>query len=352
MASLGLVLLGSALLYTAQSLPAARGRGHGLDVSLGGTTRQQRDLLNLTPYEGQVMSYPVTQGGAGVNNLYYQSDDWRGRGLDQALQRLVERDERREQEEEQQAAYLAALLHLLTEAERAGLVNPGDVEIVEEDEEEEEEDDDQSPQRDSHGPAPLDYDETGQALNMGRPPAAWWGYLKPQLAQALIDRMEPQLTQTLMDKTRRERPHQPGRVSSGVIGDQDALRRLVSRLISSMSGNNAPAISSGRRLRRDLSNTPVGSTHKRTRRSLDDMAPPSPSNDLPLLRVKRLEEVDDDAQMLLPPASKVQKMKHINTLAAPAMEELNPGNHRRRRRATLNYDPQILIDQLVEYMRE
>lgn len=33
--------------------------------------------------------------------MYYQSDDWRGRGLDQALQRLVERDQRREQEEEQ-----------------------------------------------------------------------------------------------------------------------------------------------------------------------------------------------------------------------------------------------------------
>lgn len=199
------------------------------------------------------MSYPATQGGGGVNDLYYQSDDWRGRGLDQALQRLVERDQRREQEEEQRAgwraliisnhfmffdkcynifldmlrlfelvlalkkvwsvnhfivnkssahlfaeiesllidqshvstAYLAALLRLLSEAESAGLVSPGDVEVVEEEEDEE---DDQGPPGDFQGPAPPDYDETGRGMNMGRPPAAWWGLLEPQLAQALLDR--------------------------------------------------------------------------------------------------------------------------------------------------------------------
>ncbi|XP_068599113.1 proprotein convertase subtilisin/kexin type 1 inhibitor, like [Brachionichthys hirsutus] len=289
------------------------------------------------PYEGPVMSYPVIQGGAGVNDPYYQSDDWRGRGLDQALQRLVERDERREQEEEQQAVYLAALLRLLTEAERAGLVSPGDVEIIEEDEEDEE--DGQSPHRDSQGPSPLDYDETGRAFNMGRPPAAWWGLLQPQLAQALLER------------ARQERLQQAGRGSPGPTGDQDVLRHLVSRLLSSMNPNNSPSVS-GRRLRRDLSITPVGSTHKRTRRSLDDVAPSLPDIDPPLLRVKRLEEVDDDDRKLLPPASKVQRMKHINSLATPSMEELNPGSRRRRRRATQNYDPQILIDQIVEYMRE
>ncbi|KAG8003064.1 hypothetical protein GBF38_015787 [Nibea albiflora] len=134
-----------------------------------------------------MMSYPATQGGGGLNDLYYQSDDWRGRGLDQALQRLVERDQRREQEEEQRA---------------------------------------------------------------------------------------------------------------------------------------------------------------------DDMAPPpSPSNDPPLLRVKRLEEEEDEEERLRPPAAGLQRMKRIDTMATIAMEELNHGSRRRRRRA-LNYDPQILIDQLMEYMRE
>ncbi len=82
-------------------------------------------------------------------------------------------------------AYLAALLRLLSEAERVGLVGPGDVEVVEEEEDEE---DDQGPPGDFQGPAPPDYDETGRRMNMGRPPAAWWGLLEPQLAQALLDR--------------------------------------------------------------------------------------------------------------------------------------------------------------------
>lgn len=88
-----------------QSLPAARGGGQGLDVSVGGTRRQRRDLRDLMPYEDQMISYPATQGGGGGNNLYYRSNDWRGRGLDQALQQLVERDQRREQEEEQRAGW-------------------------------------------------------------------------------------------------------------------------------------------------------------------------------------------------------------------------------------------------------
>lgn len=83
-------------------------------------------------------------------------------------------------------AYLAALLRLLSEAESAGLVGPGDVELVEEEDEGEE--DDQGPPGDFQGPAPPDYDETGRGLNMGRPQAAWWGLLEPQLAQALLDR--------------------------------------------------------------------------------------------------------------------------------------------------------------------
>lgn len=70
---------------------------------MGGARRQRRDLRNLLPYGDQMISYPATQGRGGVDDLYFQSDDWRGRGLDQALQRLVERDQRREQEEEQRA---------------------------------------------------------------------------------------------------------------------------------------------------------------------------------------------------------------------------------------------------------
>lgn len=89
-----------------QSLPAALGGGRGLDGSVGGVRRQRRDIHSLLPYDGQLMPYPAGRGGGGVNDLYYQSDDWRGQGLDQALQRLVERDQRREQEEEQRAGWI------------------------------------------------------------------------------------------------------------------------------------------------------------------------------------------------------------------------------------------------------
>ncbi|XP_070824007.1 proprotein convertase subtilisin/kexin type 1 inhibitor, like [Chaetodon trifascialis] len=353
MASLSLLLLSTALIHSVQPLPAARGGGRGLDVSVGVARRQRRDLRDLLPYEDQMMSYPATQGRGGVNDLYYQSDNWRGRGLDQALQRLVERDQRREQEEEQRAAYLAALFRLLSEAESAGLVGPGDVEVVEEEEDEE---DDQGPPGDFKGPTIPDYDETGRGLNMGRPPAAWWGLLEPQLAQALLDRMEPQLAQTLLERARPQRLQQAGRVSPGQDkGDQDALRRLVARLLAGIGPNDVPVMTPGRRVRRGLSITaaePVSSAHRRTRRSLDDVAPPSPSNDPPLLRVKRLEEEGEEEEMLRPPAAGLQRMKRIDTMATTAAEELNHGSHRRRRRAALNYDPQILIDQIVEYMRE
>ncbi|XP_075932478.1 proprotein convertase subtilisin/kexin type 1 inhibitor, like, partial [Anarhichas minor] len=250
-----------------------------------------------------------TQGGGGANHLYFQSDGWRGRGLDQALQRLMERYQREEQEEEQRA--------------------------------EEEEEDDQGPPGDFQGLAPPDYDETAGGLKMGRPPpAAWWGLLEPQMAQALLDRMEPQLAQTLLERTR---PQQAGRVPSGPIrGDQDSMRRLVARLLSSIGPT-------GLRVRRDLSikvepvssghrrAEPVSSAHRRSRRSLD-VTPPSPSNNPPLLRVKRLEEEEPH-----PPAVGLQRMKRE--------EELHHGSRRRRRR-TANYDSQILINQILEYMRE
>ncbi|XP_034392293.1 proprotein convertase subtilisin/kexin type 1 inhibitor, like [Cyclopterus lumpus] len=314
MASLSFLLLSAALIHAAQALPAARGGGRGLELSVGGVRRQRRDLRNLLPYEEQMTSYQAAQGGGGADRLYYQSDGWGGRGLDQALQRLVQRDQKQEQEEEQRAAYLAAVLRLLSEAESAGLVEPGDMEVVEEEGEEE---DDQGPPGDFKGPAPPDYDETGRGLNMGRPAAAWWGLLEPQMAQALLDRMEPQLAQTLLE---RARPQQAGRGSSGPTrgGDQDSLRRLVARLLSGRLSLTAAQ--------------PVNSAHRRSRRSLDE-APPSPSNDPPLLRVKRLEE----EELRPPPAG---------------LEELHHGSRRRRRRAALNYNPQILIDQILEYMRE
>ncbi|KAM6929600.1 proprotein convertase subtilisin/kexin type 1 inhibitor, like [Lycodopsis pacificus] len=335
MASLSFLLLSVALIHSAQSLPAARGGGRGLDVSVGGVRRHRRDLHNLLPYEEKMMSYPATQGGGGANHLYYQSDGQRGRGLDQALQRLMERYQREEQEEEQRAVYVTVLLRLLNDAQSSGMVDPGDVEVVEEEE------DDQGPPGDFQGLAPPDYDETAGGLEMGRPPppAAWWGLLEPQMAQALLDRMEPQLAQTLLERTR---PQQAGRVPSGPIrGDQDSMRRLVARLLSSIGPN-------GLRVRRDLSikaepvssahrrAEPVSSAHRRSRRSL--VAPPSPSNNPPLLRVKRLEEEEPR-----PPAAGLQRMKRE--------EELHHGSRRRRRR-TANYDSQILIDQILEYMRE
>ncbi|XP_023126365.1 proprotein convertase subtilisin/kexin type 1 inhibitor, like [Amphiprion ocellaris] len=326
MASLSLLLLSAALIHNAQPLPADRDGGRGLDLSVGGVRRQRGDLRNLLPYDDQ--------RGGGANDLYYQSDDWRGRGLDHALHRLVEKDQRREQEEEQRAAYLAALLRLLSEAENAGLVGPGDVEVVEVVEEEDE------------GPEPPDYDETGRGLSMGRPPALWWGLLEPQLAQALLDRMEPQLVQKLLDRARQERLQQDGRVMSR---EQDMLRHLVARILSSIGPSDAPLVS-GRRMRRDLSaGEPVSSAHRRTRRSLDDVPSPSPSNDPPLLRVKRLED-DEDEQKLRPHAAGLQRMKRIDTMATA--DELNHGSRRRQRRAALNYDPQELLDQIVQYLRE
>ncbi|XP_060914387.1 proprotein convertase subtilisin/kexin type 1 inhibitor, like [Labrus mixtus] len=355
MASFCLLLLSTALLHAAQPLPAGRGGGRGLDVSVGEARRQRRDLPNLLPYEDRMMSYPTSQGGGGANDPYYQTDDWRGRGLDQALQRLVERDQRRVQEEEQRAAYLSSLLRLLSEAESAGLVNPGDVEVVEEEEDEE---DDQETPGDFQGPAPPDYDETGgRGLSMGRPPAAWWGLLEPQLAQALLDRMEPQVAQNLLERARQERLRQAGRLSSGAsrAGEQEALRRLVAKLLSNIGPDSGAVMSSGRRMRRDVSFTspePISSSHRRTRRSLDDLAPPSPSDDPPLLRVKRLDDVEEDEDKLRPAAAGLQRMKRIDTMATPDMEELNHGSRRRRRRAVLNYDPQILIDQILDYMRE
>ncbi|XP_027867381.1 proprotein convertase subtilisin/kexin type 1 inhibitor, like isoform X1 [Xiphophorus couchianus] len=344
MASLGLLLLGAALLHAAQTLAAALGGGRGLDVSVGGIRRQRRDLRNRLPYDEQMMSYPALQAGGGANDLYYQSEDWRGRGIDQALQRLVERDQRREQEEEQRAAYLAALLRLLSEAESAGLVGPGDVEVLEEEEDEEEE---EGPPGDFQTADVADYDETGRGMSMGRPGAPWWDLVEPQLAQALLDRMDPRLAQSLLQRTR-----ESSRTSAAPSRDQDALRRMVAKILSSDGPNNAQVMmSSGRRAKRDLSTMarPVSPAHRRIRRSLDGQ---SPSNEPPLLRVKRLDDEEEEEEKLRPRGPGLQRMKRIDTMATADLEEVNHGSRRRRRRAVLNYDPQMLMDQILDYLRE
>ncbi|XP_034027339.1 proprotein convertase subtilisin/kexin type 1 inhibitor, like [Thalassophryne amazonica] len=349
MASLHLLLLSTALMHIAQSLPVDR--GHGLDVSVGGARHQRRSLPSLVTYEENLMSYPTGQGGGVViKPLYNPPEFWRGSGLQ--YEKFL-----RIQEEKQRAAYLKALLHSLSEAENAGLVNTRD---VDEDEEEEdlEEDSDQRPPRDFQDTVPVDYDETGLARSMGRSRPTWWGLMEPQLAQALLDRLEPQLAQALLEKAWQERLQQSGR---GL--DQETLRHLVARLLSSLGPNEASVMPSGRRVRRDLSvlagaatPEPVASIHRRTRRSLDDTNSPPPSNNPPLLRVKRLEEEERERGVeesyRSKPSAGLQRMKRIDAMVTAAEEEPNHGSRRRRRRAVLTYDPQILIDHILEYMRE
>lgn len=126
-------------------------------------------------------------------------------------------------------------------------------------------------------------------------------------------------------------------------------RQMVSKVLSSIGPNESPPI----RTRRDLSikeTDPVSSAHRRIRRSTDDMAPPSsPSNQTPLLRVKRLE---DEEEKLRPQATGLQMMKRINTMAIADTEEMNHGSHGRHRRAALTYNPRVLMDQILEYLRE
>ncbi|MEQ2159792.1 hypothetical protein GOODEAATRI_026893, partial [Goodea atripinnis] len=277
-------------------------------------------------------------------------------------------------------AYLAALLRLLSEAESVGLAGPGAIEVVEEEEDEE---DDQGPPGDFQTPDVADYDETGQGMSMGRPNAPWWDLVEPQLAQALLDRMDPLLVQSLL-----QRAGDHGRTSLGPSRDQDALRQLlhflisaqlrgkiltyndcfilkvvlwkylqmVAKILSSISPYNRQAMmSSDRRAKRDLSpkgNEPISPAHRRTRRSLDSMAPQSPSNEPPLLRVKRLEDEEEEEEKLRPQVTGLQRMKRIDTMATGDPEEVNHGSRRRRRRAVLNYDPQMLMDQILDYLRE
>ncbi|KAM9751724.1 proprotein convertase subtilisin/kexin type 1 inhibitor, like [Menidia menidia] len=291
MASL-LLLLSVFLLHGAQALPVGLDGGRGLDVRF-----QLRDLQNRLSYEDQMMSYPGVQAGGGARGVFHQSEAWKTRGLEQALRRLLETDPRRDQED-QQAAYLAALLRLLNQVQR--------VEVLEEE--------DQSPPGDFQ-----DYDETGRGTSMARPLSSWGGVGEPQLTQMLLDRMQPQLVQSLLQRQAGWVPAGPSR-DQDALPDQDALSWLVSRLLSSVGPGGAPGMASGRRARRELPSRGAV-VQRRARRSLEDEAPPlggvaPPSSSPPLLRVKRLEE--------------------------------EPG---RRRRRGAGLPPQVLLDQMVEYLR-
>ncbi|XP_056157705.1 proprotein convertase subtilisin/kexin type 1 inhibitor, like, partial [Lampris incognitus] len=318
-------------------------------LDVGGARRLRRDLHDLLPSEAKMMSYPAGLGGTD-DDLYYQPDQWRRRDLDQVMQQLLESDRRREQEqeEEEEAAYLATLLHLLSEAEHTRLVSPGDVEVEEEGEEEQGTDDFQ-------GPPPQDYDETGRVM-MGKPPATWLS----QISQLLMQRLEPQLAQALLEQARQERLQQVGalaqragsELSRGI--DQETLRYLVARILSSIGPNNLQMNYPSRRLRRDLSisagvgeTSAVSSIHRRTRRSLDNTSSPFPSSEPPLLRVKRLGLEEEEGERSLR-----QRMTHVNTMATSPAEELNNRSHGRRRRAAVNYDPRALVHQIFQYLQE
>ncbi|XP_077370265.1 proprotein convertase subtilisin/kexin type 1 inhibitor, like [Festucalex cinctus] len=283
MASLGLLVLCAALLHITQYTLAVR----------GGVGRQ--NLLAYDDDRNVMMSRPA----------YYRSDGWNGPSLEQALQRLVERGQRREQEEEElRTASMATLLRLLAKAEAAGLVGPDDVQLEEED---------------------LQGRGQGRGLSMGRPPAPWWSLMTPQLLQALLDRVEPQVGGAQMAKARLER----FRSDDYDDIDDDDVRRLLARILPIISPDYAP---SNWRARRDVSVTePVGTIHRRSRRSLGDDALP-PSGNEPLLRVKRLGEEEQEGQQ-------------VHTVANANVRQ----HGTRRRRAALNH---ALLHQIVNYMRK
>ncbi|XP_004084577.1 uncharacterized protein LOC101159720 [Oryzias latipes] len=324
MASLSLLMLSAVLISAAQAIPAGHGERRGLDVSVGRATHRHRNVPDLLQYEDKMRSYP--QSEARANDLFYHSQAWRDRGLGQALQRLVETDQRREQEEDQKAVYLGALLQLLSDAKGAGLG-------VEEDNQEQ---------------VVQDYDESGRGVSIGRSPADWQSLMELQLAEALLDRMDFKLFQTLL-----QRAGQTQGVSYRPSSKQDTLRRLVARIISTIGPQTSPvlALSGHRRRRRDLSlqtAEPISPNLRTTRRALEDMASPLSSIDSPLLRVKRLEEGDEEDKKLPPYGATLQRIKRIDTLAAS--EETNHVS-RRHRRAAVNYNSKLQMDQILEYMR-
>ncbi|XP_045552067.1 uncharacterized protein [Salmo salar] len=345
--SLALLLL-PPLTLDAKSLSAAPGvGGRGLDATGGGVRRLRRDLRDSLPYEAGMMSYPGESADVltrrGGNELLYQPEEWRGQGLSHAVQQLVENDERHEQD----AAYLAGLLRLLSEAEgTAG--EDGGVE-------------DQGP-ADFQGHYTRDYDETEQGMRMGKPQAAapWQGLLDPQLTQALLNRYRqerlqqqaglPGLPATINRLT-------DDRLETGSQDrDQEALRYLVTKILSSIGPNN-PQGSSGRRARRDLVSVSGGGgggvraasepVFHRSRRSL--VSPPTPSPQPGALSGASEEREGHKTQNH---AVGLQRMKRIDTEL-----QAQPGGRPSRRRRALNYDPQalthdpeLLVQHILHYL--
>lgn len=312
--------------FHAKPLSVIRSGGRVLEGSPNIHHRLRRDLRDTLPYEAQMMSYPPTAAETG---------DWRRQGLDQALQRLVENDQRRDQE----AAYLASLLRLLDQSEAR--------EAGPEDEPEEEE---ERPE-DFQGPYPPDYDETDRGVNMGKPQASWQGLLDPQVSQALLQRYrQERMLQAGLQQLQIPEGHSHRENHSR---DQEILRYMVAKILASIGPSDSHS-NPARRTRRDLvaavaeggSSKAASPTHRRrSRRSLDDTAPPSQAT--PLLRVKRLgdgDEVEGEGGAYRVQQQGLQRMKRVDT-------ELHSGKIRRRRRAT-SYDHDLLIQQILQYLPE
>ncbi|XP_043103361.1 proprotein convertase subtilisin/kexin type 1 inhibitor, like [Puntigrus tetrazona] len=293
----------------------------------GGGVRLRRELRDSVPYEAQMMSYPAADFRSRSNDLYYQPEVLRAQGLGQALQRLVENDQKREQE----AAYLASMLRLLNEAQNNGQGKA---------EEEEEEG------GDFQGPYPPDYDETEQAVSMAKPQASWQGLLDPQLTQALLNRYKQErlMQAGLAPNTNRIPEREQDK-------DQEMLRYLVEKILSSLASGGNQGGPSNQRAKRDLSTVANmeqsgGHVLKRSRRSLDSAPGPSPQVEASLLRVKRLDgDVDDEVtgQSNRTPHVGLQRMKRIDTDLPP------PKKHSRKRRA-LTYDPALIAQHILQYL--
>ncbi|KAI7797935.1 proprotein convertase subtilisin/kexin type 1 inhibitor, partial [Triplophysa rosa] len=290
-------------------------------LSLSAAARLRRDLRDAAPYEAQMMSYPAAGRS---NDLYYQPEALRAQGLGQALQRLVESDQRREQE----AAYLASLMRLLNDAQNNGQSKA----------EEEEED-----EGDFQGPYPQDYDETEQAVSMAKPQASWQGVLDPQLTQALLNRYKQEMLMKAGSANRIPERHQDR--------DQEMLRYLVEKILSGLASGGNQAGPSSQRAKRDLAavsnvERAGGSALKRTRRSLDSAPIPSTQAEASLLRVKRLDDDDDEGvtgQSNRTPHVGLQRMKRIDT-------DLPPPKKNSRKRRALTYDPNLIAQHILQYL--
>ncbi|KAF4072595.1 hypothetical protein AMELA_G00264780 [Ameiurus melas] len=277
----------------------------------GGTARLRRDLRDALPYEAQMMSYPPAGFSGRSNDLYYQPEALRAQGLGHALHRL-ENDQRQEQE----SAYLAGLLRLLSEAEKNGQARP-----------EEEEEQVEGDFQESYPP---DYDETEQTVNMAKP-------------QALLD---PQLTEALLNRYRQERMLQAGQDR-----DQEVLRYLVEKVLSSLVSENQLNPSSRRGKWEVAAAASIGRDRtppRRARRSLDSDPIASPDAEASLLRVKRVGDQDHDdfaGQNNRSPHAGLQRMKRIDT-------DLPPPTKNSRKRRSVTYDPELIAQHIIQYLRK